>query len=131
MSVLYLALKSVWCKSYNCPQQKEFCGLFLQKEMTEFWYGECWQIAESAAHLSLDWQFNHQKCTARLRSEEQRRRNWSFSKALKDESKFEMCTLLAGGGSDMMGDTVAQLVVVSRIYRFFFIYSESADQFSA
>lgn len=33
--MLYLVLKSVWYKPYNCPQ-KEFCRLFLQKEMTEF-----------------------------------------------------------------------------------------------
>lgn len=90
--MLYLVLKSVWYKPYNCPQ-KEFCRLFLQKEMTEFWHQECWQIAGSAAHLSLDWRFNHWKCTTRLGSKEQKRRTYSFSKALEDELKFEMQTL--------------------------------------
>lgn len=78
--MLYLVLKSVWYKPYNCPQKE----LLQQKEMTEFWHQECWQIAESAAHLSLDWQFNHWKCTVRRGSEEQRRWTYSFSKALKD-----------------------------------------------
>lgn len=81
--MLYLVLKSVWYKPYNCPQKKEFCRLFLQKEMTEFWHQECWQIAESAARLSLDWQFNHRKCTARLGSEGKKRRTYSFPKHWK------------------------------------------------
>lgn len=126
MTVLYLVLKSIWYKPYNCPQKKEFCRLLWQKEMTEFWHQECWQIAESAAHLSLDWQFNHQKCTARLGSEEQRRRTYSFSKALKDELKFEMQTLGVFWGFFviLLNDLCAIFSVVLSTLTFFFNSSE-------
>lgn len=104
----------------NCPQQKEFCRLFLQKEMTEFWYQECWQIAESAAHLSLDWQFNHWKCTTRLDSKEQRRRNYSFW-GIKRLIKIRNANTF--WGVTLLHDLHAIFsVVVSRNYRFSFSF---------
>lgn len=44
--MLYFVLKSLSYKPYNCPQKNEFCRLFLQKEMIEFWHKSADKLLE-------------------------------------------------------------------------------------
>lgn len=34
--MLYLVLKSVWYKPYNCPQKEEFCSSYSKKKWLNF-----------------------------------------------------------------------------------------------